>query len=149
MADSLGRWHHGISAAHPMGSKLKPNNDSFVDHWASSSVLWGARHCVAETIDRYMGLHVPAVSSTEIVRRQALGLDTFEMPKQSSLSYSNILKLDGETVKWKELSWKRLQAQIKDNTNEFRQALKPSNIKHFFHDVSFKDYAKYTMTALE
>lgn len=141
-----GQGYPSFSAGKPFQKKLNSKDEkSFVDTWASSSALWGARHGVAEAVDRFLGTHQPASSSMRANRLNDLGIEGLEEKPTGPLTYSRILKLENNVVQWKDLSCKSLKEQVKANSVEFRDAINPKNIRHFFDEVSLKDYFKQTV----
>jgi hypothetical protein len=119
----------------------KRQKDSFLDGWADRSALWGSRHGLGESIDRYMGLHAPSGRDAILTNDFAsLGLDEFEGKGERTLGYGSVLKLNTDHIPWKELSWDRFQNQVKSNTYEFRQAIQGRNNEPFFSGISLKDF---------
>jgi hypothetical protein len=127
-------------------SSRRPSSQSqdkpFLDKWASSAALWGTRHGAGEALDRYFGMQIPSVSSGFAAQLAGEGIDDFEGKQAGPLGYNQILKLKNDYISWKNLNWKRLQYQVKDNIYEFRQAIQPGQARSFFAEISPKTYAK-------
>lgn len=139
----MGDYGLTLNHGNPSWRPPKQQSDSLLEGWASRSALWGSRHGIGEAIDRYMGLHAPLSSTTARANRlAALGIDEVEGARQSVLTYGKVLKLDNGHIAWKDLTWDRFQRQIKDNTYELRQSIKPGNLKNFFSGISFRDFCK-------
>ena len=118
---------------------------SFLDSWASRSAIWGTRHGLGESLDRYMGLHRPSFTSDFSKQFAELGIDIFEGKNTEALNYSSILKLKADYVSWRDLSSKTFSETVKKNTKPFRNHIKAASIKDFFQDVTGKAYVKETL----
>lgn len=128
----------------PLEAQQKQDK-SFLDSWASRSAIWGTRHGLGESLDRYWGLHRPAISSSLSSQLAEMGIDVFDGQDTGPLTYSSILKLHSDSVSWKNLSWKSFKDTVNKNTEPFRNQVRGASIKDFFQDVRGKAYLKETL----
>lgn len=146
MAGIEGQGYPPFWAGQPFQKQLHSKDEKpFLDKWASSAALWGTRHGLGESLDRYLGLHRPAFASDVSKRLADLGIDSFDGKDAGPLSYSNILKLKTDYVSWRDLSWKSFNDIVRENTQPLREHLKSASPKTFFQDVTGKAYLKETL----
>lgn len=135
-----------FGAGEPFKKQLhSKDTNPFLGHWASSAAIWGTRHGVGESLDRYFGLHTSSVSSGFAAQLAGEGIDDFTGKRSRTLGYDQILKLKNSHIKWRALSWKSFKDTVFKNTYEFRQAIKPGQARSFFTEISPKAYAKETL----
>lgn len=130
------------SSASNWGQSKQQNQQesSFVGTWAYHDLLWSLRKGAGEAVDRYLGSTASGVGKNHASRLADLGFD--EVPVTRTMTYGSLLKLNDDSVTWKDLSWKAYKEQVWKNTSDFRDALKHENRSHFFDGVSAKSFVQ-------
>lgn len=129
-------------------------SDSFAKEWAQSSLTYGSHSFAAEAINRAASPNsflrqkvrpTAANLSKDTTNPMSTAIGNAAEAGQRAVSYSELLHLGNEQTPVNKLSWNRLSDNVQSNLKNFKEWIKPNNIKDFFAHTSTSGYLKNTV----